>query len=246
LHLAEAELARELREMTISNLDGMEPRETTISNQGYHQDAMERAEEDHQQAREMITLNRGSELDAMELVGEECLQVQEATEMTTSNQVSDLNATEPGTRSTANVHMMNRMAAVEEENLVLVVAEVMVVDNQLTEKMITIAADKAMVEANLAMAAAENLVTDEMKVTDAGAVVGMVTNPSSRLDEEGMAVVDMERVGILRKDTGVDVVVVERPDTRKTHIARKHIALAVPLHKVCLLSFPCFSSIIRH
>lgn len=47
----------------------------TISNRGYHQDAMERAEEDHQQARETITLNRGSDLDAMELVGEECLQV---------------------------------------------------------------------------------------------------------------------------------------------------------------------------
>jgi hypothetical protein len=161
--------------------------------------------------------------------------------MTTSNQVSDLNATEPGTRSATNVHMMNRMAAAEEENLVLVVAEVMVVDNQLTKKMITIAAYKAMVEENPAMAVAENLVTDEMKVTDAGAVVGMVTNPSSCmvLDEEGMGVVvvDMERVGILRKDMGVDVdVVVERPDTRKTHMVTKRMALAVPLHKVCLLS----------
>jgi len=115
--------------------------------------------------------------------------------------------------------------------------------------MVMIAADKAMVEANLAMAVAENLVTDEMKVTDtdAGAVVGMVTNPSSRLvlDEEGMGVVvvDMERVGILRKDTGVDVVVVgEMPNTRKMHMARKRMALAVPLHKVCLLSFPCLLS----
>jgi hypothetical protein len=223
----------------------MEPRETTISNRGYHQDAMEQAEEGHQQARETITLNRGSDLDVMELVGEECLQVQEATEMTTSNQ--DLNATEPATRSTTNVHMMNRMAvpgmAAEEETLVLV-AQVMVVDNQLTEKMITIAADKAMVEANPAMAVAENLVTDEMRVTDAGAVVGMVTNPSSRLDEEGMGVVvvDMERVGMMRKDMGVDVVVVvERPDTRKTHMARKRMALAVPLHKVCLFSSLAFS-----
>ena len=71
--------------------------------------------------------------------------------------------------------------------------------------MVMIAADKAMVEANLAMAVAENLVTDEMKVTDAGVVVGMVTNLSSRLvlDEEGMGMVmvDMDR-GILRKDAG--------------------------------------------
>ena len=223
----------------------MEPRETTISNLEYQQDAMERAEEDHQQSGETITSNRQSDLDAMELVGEEC-QVQEATEMTTSNQ--DLNAMEPGTRSTMNVHMMNPMAvlgtAAEEANLVLVVAEVMVVNN---ERMIAIAADKAMVEANPAMAMAENLVTDEMKVTDAGVIVGMVMNPSSRLvlDEEGMAVVvvDMERVGMMRKDMGVDVdVVVERPDTRKMHMARKRIALALALHKVCLLSFPCLLS----
>jgi hypothetical protein len=131
--------------------------------------------------------------------------------------------------------------AAEEMNLV------MVVENQFTEKTIMIAADKAMVEANLAVAVAKNL------VMDMGAVVGMVTNPSSRLvlDEEGMGVVvvDMERVGILRKDTGVDIdVVVERPDTRKMHMARKRMALAVPLHKVCLLSFPCLLSppIIRH
>jgi hypothetical protein len=140
---------------------------------------------------------------------------------------------------------VSRMAvpgmAAEEMNLV------MVVENQLTEKTIMIAADKAMVEANLDVAVAKNL------VTDMGAVVGMVTNPSSRLvlDEEGMGVVvvDMERVGILRKDTGVDIdVVVERPDTRKMHMARKRMALAVPLHKVCLLSFPCLLSppIIRH
>lgn len=107
----------------------MEPTETTISNWGYHQDAMEWAEEDHQQARETITLNRGSDLDAMVLVGEECLQVQEATEMTTSNQVSDLNSTEPGTRSTTNVHMMDRMAAAEVVNLVMV-AQVMVADEK--------------------------------------------------------------------------------------------------------------------
>jgi len=85
------------------------------------------------------------------------------------------------------------------------VVEVIVVENQLTEKPIIVAADKAMVETNLTMAVAENLVTDEMKVTDAGVVVGMVTNLSSRLvlDEEGMGMVmvDMDR-GILRKDAG--------------------------------------------
>jgi hypothetical protein len=95
-----------------------------------------------------------------------------------------------------------------------------------------------MVEANLVMAVAVNLVTDEVKVTDAGAV--MVTNPSSRLvlDEEGMGVVvvDMERVGMLRKDTGV-VVVEER---LKTRMVRKSMALAVPHHKVYLLSFLLF------
>ena len=72
---------------------------------------MDLAEADHQLAREpreTTTSNRGSDLDDMELVGEECLQVQEATEMTTSNQ--DLNATEPGTRSTTNFHMMNPLA----------------------------------------------------------------------------------------------------------------------------------------
>jgi hypothetical protein len=61
----------------------------------------------------------------------------ELREMTISNRVSELNATEPGTRSTTNIHMMNRMAvpgmAAEEVNLVMV-AEVMVVENQLTEK----------------------------------------------------------------------------------------------------------------
>jgi len=70
---------------------------------------MERAEEDHQQARELretITLNQ---VDDMELVGEECLQVREARGMITSNRVSDLDGHGPETKSTGNVHMMNRM-----------------------------------------------------------------------------------------------------------------------------------------
>jgi len=106
-----------------------------------------------QQARELretITLNQ---VDDMELVGEECLQVREPRGMITSNRVSDLDATEPETKSTGNVHMMNRMAVpgmvAEEVNLVMV-EEVTVVKNQVTEKMITVVADKVMVEANLA------------------------------------------------------------------------------------------------
>ena len=62
------------------------------------------------------------------------------------------------------------------------------------------------------MAMAEHLVMDQVKVTDMGVVVVIVMNPSSLLvlDEEGMGmvVVDMERVGILRKDTSMDMVVV--------------------------------------
>jgi hypothetical protein len=46
-------------------------------------------------------------------------------------------------------------------------------------------------------------------------------------------------VCILRKNTGVVVVVVgERLDLRKTHMARKRMALAVHLHKVCLSFLP--------
>jgi len=177
----------------------------------------------------------------LELVGEECLQDQEPRKMITSNLVQDLDATEPRMKSTKNVRMMNHMAVPS------MVAEVTVVENQLMAKMIAVVADKAMVEANLAMAVAENLVTAEAKVTDAGAV--MMTNLSSRLvlDEEGMDVVavDMERVDMLRKDTDVDVdvvvVMVERLDTRKTCMVRMRMALAVLLRKVCLLSFLIFS-----
>jgi len=73
----------------------------------------------------------------------------------------------------------------------------------------------------------------------------MVTNPSSRpvLDEEGMGVVvvNMERAGMLRKDTGVDVVVAVVVEKLKTRMVRKRMALAVPHHKVYLLSFLLFS-----
>jgi hypothetical protein len=57
------------------------------------------------------------------------------------------------------------------------VALVILVENQLME-MITVAADKAILEANLAMAVAEHLVTDEMKVTEVGAVAVIVKNPT--------------------------------------------------------------------
>jgi hypothetical protein len=120
------------------------------------------------------------------------------------------------------------------------VADVTTVENRAMEKTITVVADKATVEANLAMAVGENLVTGEAKVMDADVVI--VMNPSSRLvlDEEGMdvVVVDMERVGMPKRDTDVDAVVVvdlESQNTNRTRMVRKRMALAVPL-QVCPLS----------